>query len=46
MGIASISAEENAKLQGGSAKSKKNPEEHIIEIEMFHQLHCLVRGAS
>ena len=42
VGIASISEKEDSKLVNGSAKSRRNPQEHIVELEVFHQLHCLV----
>lgn len=42
MGIASISENEDSKLLNGSAKSQRNPQEHMVELEVFHQLHCLV----
>lgn len=41
-GVISISGEENAKLVNGSAASRKNPQQYIVELELFHQIHCLV----
>ena len=42
MGIASISEKEDSRLLNGSAKSQRNSREHVVELEVFHQLHCLV----
>ncbi|KAI1310107.1 hypothetical protein F5Y03DRAFT_392539 [Xylaria venustula] len=41
VGVVAISREENAKLVNGSAKTPANPNEYMVELEMFHQLHCL-----
>jgi len=42
VGIATISNDENMNLPSGTAKSLVNPKQHLVEIEMFHQLHCIV----
>ena len=42
VGIVSISEKEDSRLLNGSANSRANPQEHIVELEVFHQLHCLV----
>ena len=42
VGIASISEKEESRLLNGSAKSQRNSREHVVELEVFHQLHCLV----
>ncbi|MCJ1249426.1 hypothetical protein MMC30_006650 [Trapelia coarctata] len=41
VGIVSIHEEEAARLPGGTARSAVNPNEYVVELEMFHQLHCL-----
>lgn len=42
VGIVSISEEELRRLPGGTAVSPKQPNAYVVELEMFHQLHCLV----
>lgn len=42
VGIVSIHEDEAARLPGGTARSAVNPNEYVVELEMFHQLHCLV----
>jgi tRNA uridine 5-carbamoylmethylation protein Kti12 len=38
-----ISAEEAAKLRNETVRIPDDPENYIISIDVFHQLHCLVR---
>ena len=42
VGVVAISAAENDRLVEGSAKSQRNKNEYVVELEVFHQLHCLV----
>ncbi|PVH93996.1 hypothetical protein DM02DRAFT_540374, partial [Periconia macrospinosa] len=42
VGVIAISEQENSQLpDGGSASTRHNPYEHVVLLEMFHQLHCL-----
>ncbi|KAE8369713.1 hypothetical protein BDV27DRAFT_152794 [Aspergillus caelatus] len=41
VGVVGISSHEDSKLPNGTALSVTNPSVHIVELEMFHQLHCL-----
>ena len=42
MGVVGISKEENSRLLNGTATAPKDPKQYVVEIELFHQLHCLV----
>jgi hypothetical protein len=42
VGIIEITKQENERLDNPSAMSRTNPNRFIVEVEMFHQLHCLV----
>lgn len=47
VGVATVSAEEASKLVGDTtAKSRNNKQDYIVEISVFHQLHCLVSDSS
>ncbi|KAE8152272.1 hypothetical protein BDV25DRAFT_138087 [Aspergillus avenaceus] len=41
VGVVGISDKEDSRLTNGTARSVTNPSVHIVELEMFHQLHCL-----
>ena len=41
-GISQIPKEDAAKLEGPSVPFIKDPDNYIIEMDVFHQLHCLV----
>ena len=43
VGVIAISSQENARITNGSAVLNKTSGTHMVELEMFHQLHCLVR---
>lgn len=44
VGVVTISSEENARLTNGSALVEGSSDTYMVELEMFHQFHCLVRS--
>lgn len=42
VGVIAINEQENSRLINGTAPTMQDPKSHIVELEMFHQLHCLV----
>ena len=42
VGVVSISSQENTRLKNGTAFTRQDHSEYVVELEMFHQLHCLV----
>jgi hypothetical protein len=42
VGVVSISKKELKRLPGGTAVNRAEPNTYVVELEMFHQLHCLV----
>ena len=42
VGVVSLAEDEMKRLPGGTAPNRYNGSEYIVELEMFHQLHCLV----
>ncbi|KAI1453925.1 hypothetical protein F4805DRAFT_354269 [Annulohypoxylon moriforme] len=41
VGVVGISEKENLRLTNGSASAPRNPDQYMVELELFHQLHCL-----
>ncbi|KAH8198750.1 hypothetical protein TruAng_007070 [Truncatella angustata] len=41
VGVVAINEKENSKLTNGSAPLLGKPGQYVVELEMFHQLHCL-----
>ncbi|KAL7798029.1 hypothetical protein V8C37DRAFT_418521 [Trichoderma ceciliae] len=41
VGVVNISGEENSRLAVKSASTVKDPNKYMVQLEMFHQLHCL-----
>ncbi|KAI0520849.1 hypothetical protein F5B22DRAFT_653787 [Xylaria bambusicola] len=41
VGVVAISREENERLKNGTATTPANSNEYMVELELFHQLHCL-----
>jgi hypothetical protein len=47
VGMVSISDRENDRLPGvGSAEVRHRSDRHVVQPEVFHQLHCLVGKAN
>lgn len=44
VGVVSLTEDEMKRLPGGTAPNRYNGSEYIVELEMFHQLHCLVNS--
>lgn len=42
-GVVAISGAERSRLVNGTAATRGDPQVYMVELEMFHQLHCLVR---
>ncbi|KAL0931139.1 uncharacterized protein CTRU02_213874 [Colletotrichum truncatum] len=40
-GVVAISEQESSRITNGTASAVGNPKKHIVELEMFHQFHCL-----
>lgn len=45
VGVVTISSEENARLTNGSARVQGSSDTYMVELEMFHQFHCLVSSS-
>lgn len=45
VGISAIPKSEAAKLQGPTEPFINQPDHYIVMLDVFHQLHCLVRAA-
>ncbi|KAK3690281.1 hypothetical protein B0T22DRAFT_379654, partial [Podospora appendiculata] len=41
VGVVLISDEENSRIVNGSASTRQDSHQHIVELELFHQLHCV-----
>ncbi|KAK3319761.1 hypothetical protein B0T19DRAFT_467446 [Cercophora scortea] len=41
VGVVLISDDESSRITNGSASTRQDAHKHIVELEMFHQLHCL-----
>ena len=46
VGVVEISKQENSRLLNGTATARKDQKQYVVELELFHQLHCLVRVRS
>lgn len=46
VGVVGISKQENSRLLNGTATARKDQKQYVVELELFHQLHCLVRTRS
>ncbi|KXH46447.1 hypothetical protein CNYM01_08477 [Colletotrichum nymphaeae SA-01] len=41
VGVVAVSERESSRLTNGTASTVHDPKTHVVELEMFHQFHCL-----
>lgn len=42
VGVVAVTEQESSRITNGTASAVGDSKKHIVELEMFHQFHCLV----